>query len=113
MIASFQPGLSIPSGSVVRTIDFAPGVESNLHRSICIAYGIVTHGVMELSLDGGDKRIMYPGDVSVNRSGMHRWRNASPTQPARMVYVLLDVTNARAAGKELVEDLGYLKREYE
>lgn len=67
---------------------------------------------MELSLDSGEKRLMYPGDVSVNRAGMHRWRNVSESQPARMVYFLVGVTNATAAGKPLEEDLGYLAKEY-
>ncbi|KAI9046243.1 cupin domain-containing protein [Aspergillus affinis] len=107
-----KPPLNYPTGSVIRTIDFAPGVESNLHRSIGIGYGVVTHGVMELSLDSGEKRLMYPGDVSVNRAGMHRWRNVSESQPARMVYFLVGVTNATAAGKPLEEDLGYLAKEY-
>lgn len=98
---------------MVRTVDFAPGVESNLHRSICVAYGIVTNGVLELSLDSGEKRLIYPGDVSVNRSGMHRWRNVSESQPARVVFVILGAKNATAAGKELQEDLGYLAKEYE
>ena len=72
----------------------------------------MTHGVMELSLDSGEKRLMYPGDVSVNRCGMYRWRNVSQSHPARMVYVLLGVKNAVAAGEELKEDLvGYQAKE--
>lgn len=88
-------------------------MESNLHRSICLGYGVVTHGVVELSLDSGEKRFMYPGDVSVNRAGMHRWKNASSTEPARVVYVMLGAQNVTVGGKELKEDLGNLAKEYE
>jgi len=67
---------------------------------------------MELFLDSGEKRIMYPGDLSVNRVGMHRWSNMSQSEPARMVCVLLDMTNISAAGQDRREDLGYLAKEY-
>lgn len=56
---------------------------------------------------------MYPGDISVNRSGMHRWKNVSSTEPARVVYVMLGAQNVTAAGKKLKEDLGNLAKEYE
>lgn len=68
--------------------------------------------MVELSLDSGEKRIMYPGDVSINRCGMHVWTNPSPSHPARVIYVLLDVKNATAAGQELKEEMGQLANEY-
>ncbi|KAH6656005.1 hypothetical protein BKA67DRAFT_515779 [Truncatella angustata] len=107
-----RPSLHIPNGCVVRMIDFAPGVESNLHRALCIGIGTVCEGEMELSLDSGEKRIMHPGDVSVNRGAMHRWRNVSKDKPARMLYVLLDVKPIIVNGKALEFDLGYLEHEY-
>ncbi|PYH94065.1 hypothetical protein BO71DRAFT_450332 [Aspergillus ellipticus CBS 707.79] len=108
-----KPPLAYPTGSVVRTVDFAPGVASNLHRSICVAYGIVTNSVLQLSLDSGEKRLMYPRGVSVNRAGMPCWRNVAESHPARVVFVILEATNATAAGKQLETDLGYLAKEYE
>jgi len=93
-------------------IDFAPGVESNLHRALCIGIGTVCEGEMELSLDSGETRIMRPGDVSINRGAMHRWRNTSKDKPARMLYVLLDCLPIVVNGKTLEFDLGYLAGEY-
>lgn len=55
---------------------------------------------------------MNPGDVAINRGGMHKWRNVSDTHAARMIYVILSVKRVVAAGKELEEDLGYLAKEY-
>ena len=100
-------------GTVVRLIDFAPGTESNLHRSLSLVYGICCEGELEISTDSEERRIMRPGDVSVNRAGMHKWRNCSKTSPARMVYVLLDVKPTVVNGKVLEEDLGYLGKEYD
>ena len=94
-------------------IDFAPGAESNLHRSIALVLGTVCEGEMEVSLDSGEKRVMRPGDVSINRAGMHRWRNCSQTMAARMLFVLLDVEPVIVNGQEVKEDLGYLAKEYD
>ncbi|KAL5382177.1 hypothetical protein PMIN06_003833 [Paraphaeosphaeria minitans] len=59
-----EPSIHVPNGSVARLIDFAPGVESPLHRAMSLDYGIVVEGIFELTLDSGEKRIMYPGDIS-------------------------------------------------
>lgn len=94
-------------------IDFAPGTESNLHRSVALVYGVVIEGEFEVSLDGGEVRKMFPGDMIVNRSAMHKWHNISNDKPGRMVFVLLDVKPVVVNGKELETDLGYLAKEYE
>lgn len=93
-------------------IDFAPGTESNMHRALCVGIGTVCEGEVELSLDSGEKRILRPGDVSINRGAMHRWRNTSGEKPARMLYVLLDVKPIIVNGKALEFDMGYLMKEY-
>ncbi|KAL8833379.1 MAG: hypothetical protein Q9176_008007 [Flavoplaca citrina] len=111
-----QPGLHIPSGSVVRLIDFGPGVESPLHRAMSIDYGIVLEGEFELSLDSGELRIMRRGNISVQRATAHRWRNiiAGGTEPGRMLYVLLDCKDVFLKNGEKVEGfLGELEKEYE
>ncbi|GAP88231.1 putative cupin domain-containing protein [Rosellinia necatrix] len=111
-LAKKNPSLHIPNGSVVRMIDFAPGVESNLHRSLSLVIGTVCEGTMEITLGSGEKRTMVPGDVSINRACMHKWRNPSETAPARMLYVLLDVAPVIVNGKALDFDMGYLMQEY-
>lgn len=97
---------------MVRLIDFAPGVESPFHRALSIDYGVVIEGEFELTLDSGESKLMYPGDISVNRGAMHKWRNCSPDKSGRMVFVLLDVKPLYVAGKQLQEDLGDLAGEY-
>ncbi|TAQ85504.1 hypothetical protein B7494_g6167 [Chlorociboria aeruginascens] len=107
-----QPGIHIPNGSVVRLIDFAPGVESPLHRAMSIDYGIVVEGEFELTLDSGESRIMKPGDMSVNRATMHKWRNCDQERSGRMLFVLLDCLPFEVLGKTVVQDLGDLEGEY-
>ncbi|KAI9368954.1 NAD(P)-binding protein [Aspergillus egyptiacus] len=110
-----EPGLHIPNGTVVRMIDFGPGVESPMHRAMSIDYGIVLEGEFELTLDSGETRIMRRGDVSVQRATAHKWKNitAGETAPGRMVYVLLDCKEVTVQGKKLEGFLGELEKEYE
>ncbi|KAI1113131.1 hypothetical protein F5Y14DRAFT_452360 [Nemania sp. NC0429] len=107
-----QPSLHIPNGCVVRMVDFAPGTESTLHRALALSIGTVCEGAVELSLDSGEKRILQPGDVSVNRGAMHRWRNTSKEKPARMLFVMLDVKPIVVNGKTLEFEMGKLMDEY-
>lgn len=107
-----RPPLHYENGCIVRMIDFAPGAGSELHRSLCLVVGTCCEGEMEFSLSGGEKRIMRPGDVSVNRAAMHAWRNVSPDKPARMLYFMLDVKPVIVNGKPLGFDMGPLADEY-
>ncbi|KAF2014388.1 hypothetical protein BU24DRAFT_213615 [Aaosphaeria arxii CBS 175.79] len=107
-----QPGLHVYNGVCVRTIDFAPGAESIMHRAITLGVGTVCEGEFEFSLDSGEKRIMRPGDVSVNRGTMHKWKNLSETKSARMIYFLVDVEPLYVNGKKLEMEMGTLGNDY-
>ncbi|XXG99717.1 hypothetical protein Hte_006058 [Hypoxylon texense] len=107
-----EPGIHVPNGTVARMIDFAPGVESPLHRALSLDYGIVIEGEFELTLDSGESRIMHPGDMSVNRAGNHKWRNCSQYKSGRMLFVLLDCKPFSVNGHSIEEDLGQLAGEY-
>lgn len=95
-------------------VDFAPGVESPLHRAVSIDYGIVLEGTFELELDSGERRVMREGDVSVNRACAHKWRNITGggTLPGRMLYILLDCNDVIVNGEKLEEYLGALEKDY-
>lgn len=107
-----QPSLHMPNGCVVRMIDFAPGTESSLHRALTLGIGTVCEGEIELWLGGEDTRILRPGDVSINRGAMHRWRNTSKEKPARMLFIMLDVKPIIVNGKALEFEMGTLMDEY-
>jgi uncharacterized protein YaiE (UPF0345 family) len=91
------PGLTISTGTVCRIVDVGPGVESAMHRTISLDYGVVLEGQFELSLDSGETRILKRGDVAVQRGTNHAWKNVTPDIEvdgqkvgawARMLYVL-------------------------
>ncbi|KIW16438.1 hypothetical protein PV08_06490 [Exophiala spinifera] len=84
------PGVYVPNGSVLRYIDFPPASKSPMHATKSLDYAIVLEGKVIAILDDGQERTMSRGDVLVQRGTNHGWANASSTEWARMVYVLLD-----------------------
>lgn len=80
------PGIVISNGTVLRTVDMAPGHVSPMHRTVSLDYGVVIEGEMELILDSGETRLMKRGDMAIQRGTTHAWRNASDTEWARMVF---------------------------
>lgn len=75
-------------------------------------YGIVIEGELEITLDSDESRIMRPGDVSVQRATMNKWRNCSKEKSAPAVFVLLDCEPFSVDGVEVKENLGDLAGEY-
>lgn len=61
-----------------------------MHRTESVDYGIVIHGEITLILDDGSETHLKAGDVVVQRGTDHAWENRSPTNPARMAFILLD-----------------------
>ena len=100
------PALTIPGGTVCRTVDFPPNSISPMHRTLSLDYGVVLEGEMELVLDSGEVRLMKVGDVAVQRQTNHAWRNASKDQWARMLYVLQSAEPLTVAGEQLEQDEG-------
>lgn len=90
--------IAVKGGTVLRMVDIAPGTSSPMHVTNSLDYGVVLEGEVELILedmDKGPRRIMGPGDVSVQRATMHAWRNTSETAWARMLYVLVDASDGK------------------
>ena len=103
------PGITIPSGSVCRICNFAPGYLTPMHRTASMDFGVVLEGEIELVLDSGETRRLKRGDVAVQRGTNHAWRNVSPEvggvgQWARMLYVLEAAVPVCVGGKVLRED---------
>ncbi len=93
-------GLVQPGGSVLRIVDFAPGVRSPLHRTCSLDYGIVLAGEIDLELDDGKRTSLSVGDVVVQRGTIHAWINRGATT-ARMAFILLDASPATVSGAPL------------
>jgi len=82
-------------GNVIRFVDFQPGfskkgsvVQTPMHRTETIDYGIVLEGEIYLLLDDSEV-LLRPGDVVVQRGTLHAWDNRSD-KLVRMAFVLMD-----------------------
>jgi len=74
------PPLVVQNGTCCRMVDFSPGFTSVAHQTVSIDYGVVIQGTIELLLDSGEKRLISPGGMIVQRGTMHTWRNPSATE---------------------------------
>ncbi|KFZ24796.1 hypothetical protein V502_00737 [Pseudogymnoascus sp. VKM F-4520 (FW-2644)] len=97
--SSGPPFLFFPpaGGSAAGYLNFAPNPdqeEGAMHRTQTVDYVVVVEGVVELGLAGGDTRVVKAGDVVVQRGTMHRWKNPSRTEGARVVVVVLGAEGA-------------------
>ncbi len=95
-----------PGGVILRYCDWPPGGSAPLHRHETVDFGIVISGEIEAVLESGEARRLGPGDVLVQRNTLHAWRNASDTQPVRVVYVIMGCKPVTVAGREMKQDLG-------
>ncbi|MEU8663231.1 cupin domain-containing protein [Actinoplanes philippinensis] len=83
-----------PPGTKIRINEFRPGhldergLQSPVHRTASIDYGIVLDGEITLVLDDSEV-LLRAGDVVVQRGIDHAWANRG-TVPARVVFVLVD-----------------------
>lgn len=94
-------GLTLHQGSVIRIVDMVPGGISPFHRSSSIDYGIVLSGAVELELDDGAVTTARAGDIIVQRGTIHLWRNPSPTETCRIVFVLIEAAPVTVDGAPL------------
>lgn len=69
------PVITIPGGTVWRTVDFPPGYTSPIHRTLSLDFGVVLEGEIELLLDSGETRLLKRGDVAVQRGTNHAWED--------------------------------------
>ncbi|KIX01727.1 uncharacterized protein Z518_09453 [Rhinocladiella mackenziei CBS 650.93] len=98
-----QPSIVTPGGANLLVVDLKPGAMSMMHQTVSIDFSICTIGEIDHELDGGQKVRLRPGDHIVQRGTMHRWINASKTEPARFVAVALSCEPFDIAGKQLEE----------
>ena len=83
-----------PRGTKIRINEFRPGyldergLQSPVHRTASIDYGIVLEGRITLVLDDSEVTL-HAGDVVVQRGTDHAWANRGDTI-ARVAFVLID-----------------------
>ncbi|CUR59408.1 conserved hypothetical protein [metagenome] len=83
-----------PLGTKIRINEFAPGhldergLQSPVHRTATIDYGIVLEGQITLILDDSEVTL-HAGDIVVQRGTDHAWANRGDSV-ATVVFVLVD-----------------------
>ena len=79
----------IPKGSIFRLIEYAPGVDTRIHRTDTIDYAVVLSGEIDMRLDDGQEVHLKAGDVLVQRGTNHDWINRGD-EPCVIAFTLLD-----------------------
>jgi quercetin dioxygenase-like cupin family protein len=76
------------NGSRFIVMEFAPGIESEMHRTETIDYIVMLAGEIDMAMDDSTVKLRA-GDIMVQRGTNHAWINRG-TEPARLAIVLLD-----------------------
>ncbi|KAJ7433436.1 hypothetical protein B0H11DRAFT_2121781 [Mycena galericulata] len=95
--------IASPNGSTFRSVDFAPGQVSPMHRTVSLDYAIVFKGSVTLELEEGKRVTLNEGDTVVQRGTMHTWRNET-SEWARVYFVVLDAKPITIGGKVLEQE---------
>jgi quercetin dioxygenase-like cupin family protein len=90
---------TLPNGTVLRLIEYEPGVAARNHRTDSIDYAVIVSGEIDMELDGESVHLKA-GDVVVQRGTIHNWVN-NGSGPCVIAFVLIDAKPATAGGKVL------------
>jgi quercetin dioxygenase-like cupin family protein len=92
-------GTTLGNGTVLRVVEFGPGVTPRNHRTDSIDYAIVMAGEIDMELDGSSVHLKA-GDVLVQRGTIHNWINRGK-EPCTIAFILIDAKPVEAGGKVL------------
>lgn len=90
---------TLPSGTVFRVLELAPGVTPRRHRTDSIDYAVVMSGEIDMELDDTVVHLRA-GDVLVQRGTIHNWVNHG-SEPCVIAFVLIDAQPVEAGGTVL------------
>ena len=71
------------NGTRFIVMEFAPGIESEMHRTETIDYIAVLDGEIDMDMDDSTVKLRA-GDVMVQRGTNHAWVNRAPCRPASL-----------------------------
>ncbi|MGA9010823.1 MAG: cupin domain-containing protein [Xanthobacteraceae bacterium] len=94
-----QVGTALAGGTVLRVVEFSPGVQARNHRTDSIDYAIIMSGEIDMEMDGTLIHLKS-GDVLVQRGTIHNWIN-NGTTPCVIAFALIDAKPVTAGGKRL------------
>lgn len=96
---------TVANGVAAAIIRFKPGADSAFHRTRTCDIGIVSEGMLEITLDSGEVRVLKRGDTLVQRGPMHKVKNITPDNAwAAMFFVALDARPIQIGEKTLKEE---------
>jgi quercetin dioxygenase-like cupin family protein len=101
--AKRQVATSEPDGTVLRVIEYAPGVSPRNHRTDSIDYAVVISGEIDMQLDDTSVHLKA-GDVLVQRGTIHDWVTRG-TESCVIAFVLIGA-NPAGAGDLTLEAVG-------
>ncbi len=89
-------------GTVLRINEIAPGNEKVgfTHRTETLDYCIQLSGECDCDLESGEVVHLKPGDVFINRGGLHTWVNRGSV-PSVGAAVMIDAKYVEVGGKVL------------
>ena len=97
--AARQVGTTLDNGTILRVVEFSPGVQSRNHRTDSIDYAIIMSGEIDMEMDGTMIHLKA-GDVLVQRGTIHNWINTG-SAPCVIAFALIDGKPVTAGGKVL------------
>jgi len=92
-------GTTLPGGTVLRVVEFGPGVQARNHRTDSIDYAIVMSGEIDMEMDGTIIHLKA-GDMLVQRGTIHNWINTG-SAPCVIAFALIDAKPVTAGGRTL------------
>ena len=94
-------GTSLPQGTVLRVVQYDPGVSPRNHRTDSIDYAVVMSGEIDMELDESTVHLKA-GDILVQRGTIHNWVNRG-TEPCIIAFSLIGAKPVSVSGKALTE----------
>jgi quercetin dioxygenase-like cupin family protein len=84
------------TATVLRIVQYAPGVTPRHHRTDSVDYGVILSGSIEMELDTETVKL-NTGDLLVQRGTVHNWMNNS-TEPCLIAYILIGANSVMING---------------
>ena len=90
---------ALPDGTVLRIVQYDPGVTPRDHRTLSIDYAIILSGSIEVQLDTQIVKL-NAGDTLIQRGTVHNWIN-NGTEPCTIFFAIVGAEPISIAGREL------------
>src|SRR5258707_13962599 len=87
-------------GTLLRIDEIAPGAARFTHRTETVDYCVQVSGELDCELESGEVVHLKPGDVFINRGGLHTWVN-NGSVPSVGMGVMVDAKSGEVGGKGL------------